>query len=485
MANLFQASLSGVRWSALSQLCAQGMQYVSFVWLARLLSPSDFGTVATATLAVGLLSMLNELGLGAALIQRPDLRPGHLNAGFWSNVAVGLALWAGLVASASALAGFFHNAAVAPILAALGASFPVVGLAVVPKALLERALRFKALGLADALAAIANALFAIALALRGAGAWSLVVGTLAGYAVQAIVLYAACRWRPGWRFGRGELAALFGFGASVLGSRLLSYASANVDYLMIGRVLGPGALGAYSLAYKLVTWPMLKISHVTLRVAYPAFARLQEDQPAFRAAYAKLVATLALATFPLLTGLALLAPQLIPLVFGAGWTAAVGPTQVLCLAGLLKALVCSIGTVFMSRGRPDLELKLNLAGLAVLALSVGLGVRSGILGVAIAVAASTLVGAPVQQVVALKLIGLRAGAFLEGLRAPFLATLALALALGGWIMIAMPLGLPAWGVLAGGTLVGALIYPAMLSLLGFDWLRLARHLAGRRAAPAA
>jgi O-antigen/teichoic acid export membrane protein len=115
MASLMQQSLAGIKWSALTQLVAQVAQYGSFVVLARLLSPADFGTVACATLVVGFVAMLNELGLGAALIQRQDLRPGHLNAAFWSNVGIGATLWALLAVLAGPIAGFFHSAATAPL----------------------------------------------------------------------------------------------------------------------------------------------------------------------------------------------------------------------------------------------------------------------------------------------------------------------------------------------------------------------------------
>ncbi|MFP5504342.1 MAG: MOP flippase family protein [Candidatus Sericytochromatia bacterium] len=482
MSSLTERSLSGIRWTALSQFAAQGAQYGSFILLARLLSPEDFGTVAAATLIVGLAALLNELGLGAALIQRAELRPGHLNACFIANLATGLALWAILALASGPIATFFDNAAVAPILLWLGAGFPLVGLAVVPKSMLERQLRFKAVGAVDAAAAIATAAVAIGFALSGAGAWSLVYGTLTGYAVQLVGFWGAARWVPGLRCGRQDFAELLSFGANVLGTRMLGYVGTNIDYMVIGRVLGPTALGAYSLAYKLVTWPMFKISHVILRVVFPAFARVQNDDATFRRHYTRLVGAISLVIFPLLGGLAVLAPEVIPLVFGEKWQSVVLPTQILCVTGAFKAMVCSVGTVYLSKGRPDLELKVNMIGMSVLACCVLVGVQWGVAGVAAGVLASSFFGAPLQQIVANRLIGLSMRDYLGSVAVPAGATLAMVALLLGWRQVAIGWGLPDWGLLAVAVPLGAAAYLATVSALGYDWLALVRQVAGKRPA---
>jgi PST family polysaccharide transporter len=461
MSNLAKASISGIKWSALTQFVAQIAQYGSFVVLARLLSPQDFGLVACATLVVNFVAMLNELGLGAALIQRSELRPGHLNACFWSNMAVGTLLALGVGASAGQVAGFFHSPATGPLLMALALGFPLMALAVVPKTLMEKALRFKELGLVDAGAAIANATTAVALAATGWGAWSLVAGTLVGYVIQVSALWPLAAWRPGLRFSTQELRELFSFGLNVLGTRLVGYVNANIDYVVIGRVLGPAALGVYSLAYKLVTWPMLKISHVVLRVMFPAFAQIQHDDEALRRHYVTLVGTLALVTYPLLAGLAVMAPEVLPVVFGPRWAAAAGPVQALCLAGAVKATVCSIGTVFLTKGRPDLEFRTNLLGTVMLAIYVPLGVHWGPQGVALALALVTLVGGTWQQLTANRLLGLAPQAYMGAIRRQALAALAgiAALVALRWAGHALPplallaLAVPVFAGVYGGLLL--------------------------------
>jgi PST family polysaccharide transporter len=483
MSSLAKASITGIKWSALTQLVAQVAQYGSFVLLARLLTPQDFGLVACATLVVNFVAMLNELGLGAALIQRADLRPGHLNACFWSNVAAGLTLAVLVGGSASWVAGFFHSPATGPLLLALALGFPLMALAVVPKTLMEKELRFKELGLIDAGAAIANAVVAVGMAATGWGAWSLVAGTLVGYAVQLAALWPRAAWVPGLRFSREELRELFGFGLNVLGTRLVGYLNANIDYVVIGRTLGPAALGVYSLAYKLVTWPMLKVSHVVLRVMFPAFARIQHDDEALRRHYTTLVGTLALVAYPLLAGLAVMAPEALPVVFGPRWDAAVDPVRALCIAGALKATVCSIGTVFLTKGRPDLEFRTNMLGTVMLAIYVPLGVHWGATGVALALALVTLVGGTWQQLTANQLLGLAPRAYLAAIARPALAAAAAALALVALRAVAH--GLPAIAILAIAAPLFVAAYLGALTALGVDWRRPLKREAPSRPIPQA
>lgn len=484
MSGLKQASLHGLRWSAITQVAGQLATYGSFVVLARLLSPAQMGLIASATLAVGLISVLNELGMGAALVQRQELTRGHEAACFWSNLAVGFILALLLAAATPLIAMFFGVPALKPVLWALAPTFPIVALGVLPRALLERNLRFKQLGLIEAGASVANGGLAMAMAFMGFGVWSVVAGSWAGFVVQAAAYWAFAGCKPGGRFEREELNELLRFGGNVLGTRVFGYVSANVDYVIVGRMMGPAALGVYSLAYKLVTMPMQRVSYIVLRVAYPAFSRLQHDDEALRRHYLTLVGTLAAVVFPLLAGLAVLAPEAISLVFGPRWAAAAVPTQLLCLVGALKALVCSIGVVFMTKGRPELEMRLNAFGALKLPVFLLIGAHWGLNGLVIAYGLSSLSGVPVQQHFANRVLGLTWGRYLGAIAPPtaaaagMLATLAL---LRHQLLV---VGQPAWVVLGAAVIFGAPMYLLALGACGYDWPAMANRILGRRQAPA-
>jgi hypothetical protein len=147
----------------------------------------------------------------------------------------------------------------------------------------------------------------------------------------------------------------------------------------------------------------------------------------------------------------------------------------------MKALVCSVGTVFVSKGRPDVELKLNLFGVAKLTVFLLVGVRWGLAGVSLAVLASTLTGAPVQQWLANGLLGLAHRTYLKALVVPAVATTALGLMLVGWRWAATAFGLADWLVIAGAAPLALATYMGAVTLMGFDWIALVRQVAGRPA----
>jgi O-antigen/teichoic acid export membrane protein len=188
---------------------------------------------------------------------------------------------------------------------------------------------------------------------------------------------------------------------------------------------------------------------------------------------------LALVAFPLLAGLAAVAPALLPLVLGPQWAGAAFATQVLCGVGALKALVCSIGTVFVGKGRPDLELKLNAFGVVKLTLMLLIGVRWGVEGVALAYLASSLFGAPIQQHVANRLIGLPWRAYLGAIAAPTGSAAAMLLVL----MVLRAAGLPPLAFVVAAVPLGALTYVAALQALGVDWRGLLGLVTERRRRP--
>jgi O-antigen/teichoic acid export membrane protein len=165
-----------------------------------------------------------------------------------------------------------------------------------------------------------------------------------------------------------------------MGERSINYLYSSVDYLLIGRFLGADALGAYYIAYQLAVRPLLKVNPVLTRVAFPVFAKKQQDDAALRRGFAELVRLVAFVAFPLLVGLAVLAPQLVPLAFGEEWSDSIPLIQILAGLGALKAVVNPIGALLLAKDRPDLGFKMNAVMLVVTALAlwtvVGLGVTA-------------------------------------------------------------------------------------------------------------
>ena len=244
-----------VSWLAVAQIARRAVTLVTTAILARLLLPEDFGLVNMAMIAVGFLSVINDVGLTSALIQRLEVDDEQLTAAFWLACGASLVATAAgaLVAWPFGLAN--HEARVVPLVMVLLAILPVGALGVVADALLQRELDFKRIALVELSASLVAALLGVVLALAGAGVWSLVAQYLAVAVVTTGGKLIAVGWVPRGKFSARAARSLFGFSASVVGGGLVNYATRNADNMLIGGVLGVKALGYYSMAYTLVILP--------------------------------------------------------------------------------------------------------------------------------------------------------------------------------------------------------------------------------------
>ncbi|MCU0269495.1 MAG: MOP flippase family protein [Acidimicrobiales bacterium] len=377
---------SGVRWSAADQALQQVARIVILVTIATFLDPSEVGLVGMATVFTAISGFLGDVGLGPALVHRRDLRPRHVRTAFTATVVLGVT-FAVLVALASpAIASFYREPDLQPILAVLGLNFVLKGIQATPRYLMQRELRFRPLVTASSLGVLVGGAAGIGLAATGGGSWSLVLYVVGEAVVMCVVsLWFALRsgiWTPRLGLDRRSLRELFSFGAYASGYSAVYYTETHVDNLLIGRFLGPTALGYYDIAYRIMLLPIQKIADVVGNVLFPAFAAIQDDLPRVRTAFVRGVRDTALVCFPISLGVLVVAPVIVPLAFGDQWADAVPTIQILALNGPRLALSRMHGTVYQSTGRPKWAFYFELTSIVVYVAAFALSVPNGIEAVA-------------------------------------------------------------------------------------------------------
>jgi O-antigen/teichoic acid export membrane protein len=477
---LTERAMKGVAWTGFAQLTAQALRLGITALLARLLLPADFGVVSMALIVIGFILVVNDFGLTAALVQRRELEEHHLLTAFTTNLVVSVLLTGLTVLTSPIVAQFFRTRAVQPILVALSAGFLLGAPGLVHQALLQRTLQFRALALAQLIAEISFGVVGVGLALAGGGVWALVGGFLSRTAVQTTLLWAFSEWRPSrLTLDTEHFRELFGFSSNVLGSQIVNYLGGNVDYLVVGRMLGDTALGYYTLAYSLTMFPRMRIVAVISRVAFPAFSAVQSDSARLRSGYGQMVKYVSIVTFPLVVGLALVAREAIGVLVGPNWYPAVRPLQILCLGALLASVGSTFGSVLKAKGRPDVELWMNLVSIGLLTGLVLIGIRYGIEGVAIAVTLKSLFLILLFAGIVMRVIDMRWSDLVAALRP---ATLASAVLLITLLLLRAALhrlpGVSDLAFLLAAVLVGALSYlvglyfvarEALVTLLQMAW----------------
>lgn len=453
-------SARGFAWTMGGLLVTEPLRVVMTAILARILTPDDFGLVAMAAVVVGLLAFANDLGFSVALIQRERLSRRETDAVFWLNLAVGATVTVAAWAAAPAVAALYREPGVIWVFRGLSLAFAATSLYLVQGALVRREMDFRTPALASIWSMGAVAAVSVSLAAAGYGAMSIVAGNLAGLLANAVYLQWVTRYvprhGPSWRHSREFVS----FGATLTVGELAGYGAGNADNLIVGRVLGAAAIGQYSIAYNLVTYPVRRVAKMAAAVTLPAFSAIGGDRERFRQAYLRALGLSAVLVWPALACAAALGPDVVLGLYGPRWTAAVVPFQVLCVAAM--ALVCAVFG----------EMALKALGMAkafalwatvtfvVLVAGVAWSVPAGIVAVAAAVSVVTVVSCAVVQSVAARALDVSSRGVAASLAFP--AGMALAAAGGG---VAAARAGDALGV--GGLVVAV---PGLAAVLAGCWL---------------
>jgi O-antigen/teichoic acid export membrane protein len=368
-----------------------------------------------ARLAIGLIAIFREMGTTAAIIQRKQLSPEFLSSIFWANLALAVVTSGLAIATSPLVALFFHQPMIAPIIRLLAAGFVISALSSVPSALLNREMAFRKLMIIEIGAAGFTTCLAVGLALRGAGAWSLVISSLAGTCVTTVLIWLSSPWRPRWLLSWKELRSIASYSLNLSGFNLVNYFSRNADNTIVGRYLGAYQLGFYQLAYNVMLYGVQNISQVMGRVLFPVFAKVQDDNPRFRQAYIKAVSTIAVITFPMMAGVMAVAEPFVRAVLGEKWRPVASLLIILAPVGLMQSVVTTVGNIYYAKGRADWLFRWGLFGTVVSVGSFFAGLPWGIRGVAVGYLIANLLMIYPVFAIPFRLIDLKMNDFLRPL----------------------------------------------------------------------
>ena len=357
--------LRGFVWTSGGRLLVQLATWVVSITVARLLADRDYGIAAMASLYVGFAQTLAEFGIGAAIVQRKDLPP-HL-VGTLTGVSVLLAVVLSLVSipAAYGLSRFYDEPILIPIVLVYGLNFIPLAFRSVSTSLLTRDMAFGRITLLGLIETGGASITSLVLALAGWSVWALVLGNTVAIWVAAIV---SASWaHPGFNLRLGELrgSGILTFGGKVLVSRVAWYFFASTDFLIIGRRIGAGALGHYSLAYQLASIPAERITGALTQVLFPVFSQLQHDRAELGRYFRNATEACTLVLMPAYVGLALVAPDLVEVALGAKWREAVPILVFLSLTAVFRSVTSVTNTVIVSAGNAGFPARLSLIGLAV------------------------------------------------------------------------------------------------------------------------
>jgi O-antigen/teichoic acid export membrane protein len=387
--------VGGLLWKAVSQIVGQFGRSIVAIVLARLLEPRDFGLANMVLVFASLVLVFSDLALGAAIVQRKKLTDLDRATAFWTSIAAGTLFMLILMAASPLIAAFYGEHQVQPLLMVLSTTFLISSIATTHEALLVREMAFKAVETRTMIGVLCGAVAGVAVGVGGGGAWAIIAQQVATALVTTILLVQRSPWRAGFAYSRASLRDMGGFSGFVLGHRLLYYVHRNADNLLIGRYVGAAALGAYALAYNVILLPFSRLATPVQQVLFPAFSRMQDQPEKIAALWIRSTRLVGALSIPALCGLVVVAPDVVPVVFGARWHQAVTLIQVLAWVGLLQSLQTLNTEILTARDKTSTIFRFSVGffGAHITAFIVGL--HWGVEGVAIAYAISSTIVEPV------------------------------------------------------------------------------------------
>jgi O-antigen/teichoic acid export membrane protein len=407
-----------------AKVVSQGATFAGTLLVARILPIADFGLVALAQVYLGFLQQFIDAGFLHALIQRPELTPRELGSSFWLLLAAGCLGLGATVLAVDLLDAAFRAPGLGWIIAVQSTILLFLPFRTVAQAVLSREVRVDALSRREAAVNLLRVGASVWLAGRGAGVWSLVLPQVGAEAAFSLWCYQRAGWRLTTGFSWAAVRPLARYGLDITLSRVVWFAGSRVDQIVVGRVLGPTALGLYSLAWQFAGALPQFASATLARVAFPLLARLQEDRERLRQAFLDVTRYTALAAMPVLAGLALVAADLVGVALKASWERAILPMQLLCALAFLRMMESLAGFLVNARGSTRRALAFNDLSFGATLLGVLLGAAlGGLPAVAALVSALSLPAVLLFARTAMRECGGTLGQWLATLRGAFAATL--------------------------------------------------------------
>ncbi len=422
--SLRKRMVTSAAWYAGTRAWMGVISWAVSIFLARLLLPQDYGLFAMALSVIHVLELLQNLGLGVAIIQRQDLSPRHLNAIFW--IMLGLSVAIAILASvlAGVAAQIYAEPRLTWLVRFLALALVLDAFGLVPYNLLTKEIEFRGRSLAEAVAVVVSAASALALAYLGFAFWALVVAHLVRSVIRNAGMLLASGWRPGFDVSFTGMRSVLGFGIRVAGAQVIYTLSGAGQTAILGRFLGATDLGYYSMASSLGKRnPLHKVStSVINQLSLPVFSKIQHDTPRLRAHFLKVSKYLAALAIPMQLGMAMVALDLVLLLLTEKWLPIVTFVQVFAVGGILDIMPLPSTPLLTARGKSQMVVRVATLSAVLMSAVYLVGTRWGLVGVAI----GWLVGFSVVRGfllwLSLREIDIPVSRYLETLYSPLLAS---------------------------------------------------------------
>ena len=375
--SLKNKTVKGTVWSSIERFSVQAIQFIVMIFMARVLTPAEYGIVGMITVFIAVSQTLIDSGFSQALIRKQDRTQTDNSTVFYFNIAVGVVLYFTLFFCAHPIARFYNEPILVPVTRIVALSLPLNSLVVVQRALLTVNIDFKTQAKASFIAALCTGAVGLSLAYTGFGVWAIVWANLTSVAVNVLLLWVMAHWRPSLQYSWESFKILFSFGSKLLASGLLNTVYNNGYLIVIGKIFKASDLGFYTRANQFSSMTAENITGILQRVTYPVLCTLQDNDIRLAEIYRKILKISAFVIFPLMIALAAIGKPLVISILTEKWAYSAVLLVPICVAGMWYPIHAINLNLLQVKGRSDLFLKLEIwkkiLGIGILVGSIPLG----------------------------------------------------------------------------------------------------------------
>jgi O-antigen/teichoic acid export membrane protein len=375
---------TGIKWSAFAQIIIQFIKIARWFILLYFISPEEFGLFALALLVVGLPQILIDEGMSSSIVQsREKLTETDLSSFHWSFVLYSLVLFILYFLIANSIALFFQEPTVAPLIMLIAGANLVESFGKTSHALLRKALNFKEIAKIETAAFFIGTVVTLLLAVQNYNAFALVFGLLTSYLFSMASYYRTAQWHPQIILRIKSFKKIYIFTRNLTVSRIVTYLMRYLDDFIIGYFFGKAALGIYDRAYQIVHLPMRLIANRVNAVLFPTYSAVEDNFEKIKIIHLKIIQYATYFYFPILVSIIILSKPLVILFLPQNWIDLSFFMPVLAVGGTVHAFINFNESIFLAKGRSDLQLKYCVLTRSIIVISYLIGATFGLKYIAI------------------------------------------------------------------------------------------------------
>lgn len=352
--SLKEKTARGLLWGGLSNGVQQILNLVFGIFLARMLTPADYGMVGMLSVFTVIATALQESGFTAALVNKRETRHEDYNAVFWFSIGMSFCLYILLFACAPLIADFYHKPELTPLARYLFLGFVLSGMGTAHSAWLFKHLMVKQRTISQITALVISGCVGITMAHNGCSYWGIATQNLVYVAVTTLFYWYFASWTPSININLRPLRNMLGFSSRILVTNMFSHVNYNMFSIILGRYYPTRDVGFYDQAYKWSSMGGLFILGMTNSVAQPVLAEVANDRKRQQHIFRKLMIFTIAVSFPLMLGIGLMAEELVNLFLTDKWTGTIPLLRLLCISGAFVPITNLYQQLLISRGRSDL-----------------------------------------------------------------------------------------------------------------------------------